>query len=128
MHQSGHSREHSMQTVQFSSMSAMTPRVRAGSLGLTCGYCWVAARRVMVLKVTPMPFSRPVPLSADMSRDRLDEAGDEDDQQGDRHEPGPCERLQLVLPQPGERGPEPDHQEREREHLERQPPRPVQER
>ena len=33
MHQSGHSRAQSMQDVQFSSISAMTPRVRGGSSG-----------------------------------------------------------------------------------------------
>jgi hypothetical protein len=37
MHQSGHSRLHSMQTVQFSSIRAMTPRVRGGSSGRTWG-------------------------------------------------------------------------------------------
>src|SRR6516164_2081400 len=31
MHQSGHSRAHSMQTVQFSSSRPMTPRLRGGS-------------------------------------------------------------------------------------------------
>jgi hypothetical protein len=64
MHQSGHSREQSMQTVQFSSMRAITPRVRAGRCGLTCGYCRVAAGRVSVLKVTPRPLMSPTPLSA----------------------------------------------------------------
>src|SRR6266508_6455312 len=64
MHQSGHSREQSMHTVQFSSMSAMTPLLRAGRSGLTCGYCRVAARLDMVLKVTPSPLRSPTPLSA----------------------------------------------------------------
>ena len=41
MHQSGHSRAQSMQTVQFSSSSAITPRERGGSSGSTSGYCWV---------------------------------------------------------------------------------------
>ena len=41
MHQSGHSRAHSMQTVQFSSSSAITPRERGGRSGSTSGYCWV---------------------------------------------------------------------------------------
>ncbi len=39
MHQSGHSRAHSMQTVQFSSNSPITPRERGGSSGRTSGYC-----------------------------------------------------------------------------------------
>jgi hypothetical protein len=53
-----------MHTVQFSSMSAITPLVRAGRSGLTCGYCRVAAGLVIVLKVTPSPLSSPIPLSA----------------------------------------------------------------
>ena len=52
MHQSGHSRAQSMQTVQFSSSSAMTPRLRGGSSGFTSGYCWVTDRRVIVCSVT----------------------------------------------------------------------------
>ena len=64
MHQSGHSRAQSMHTVQFSSMSAITPLVRAGRSGLTCGYCRVAAGLVIVLRVTPSPLSSPTPLSA----------------------------------------------------------------
>ena len=59
MHQSGHSREHSMQTVQFSSLNAITPRVRGGRSGITCGYCCVTARRVMVFIVTLKPLTRP---------------------------------------------------------------------
>src|ERR671910_393260 len=46
MHQSGHSRAHSMQTVQFSSVRAMTPRLRGGSCGAASGYCAVTARLV----------------------------------------------------------------------------------
>src|SRR4029450_2687832 len=64
MHQSGHSREQSMHSVQFSSMSATPPLVRAGRFGLTWGYCRVAAGRVIVLRVTPSPLMRPTPLSA----------------------------------------------------------------
>ena len=37
MHQAGHSRAHSMQTVQFSSISAITPRDRGGSSGSASG-------------------------------------------------------------------------------------------
>jgi hypothetical protein len=53
-----------MHTVQFSSMSAITPLVRAGRFGLTCGYCRVAAGRVIVLRVTPSPLMSPTPLNA----------------------------------------------------------------
>ena len=41
MHQSGQLRTHSMQTVQFSSSSAMTPRARVGGASFSCGYCTV---------------------------------------------------------------------------------------
>src|SRR4029453_1149991 len=61
MHQSGHSRAHSMQTVQFSSSSAITPRLRGGRSGSTSGYCWVVDRLVIVLNVTASPLSRPLP-------------------------------------------------------------------
>ena len=39
MHQSGHERTQSMQTVQLSSRSAMTPRDRIGGASFSCGYC-----------------------------------------------------------------------------------------
>lgn len=61
MHQSGHSRAHSMQTVQFSSNSPMTPRVRGGSSGWASGYCWVTVFRVIVRRVTARPLARPLP-------------------------------------------------------------------
>ena len=47
--------------VQFSSISAMTPRLRGGSSGLTSGYCSVTDRLVIDLKVTPKPLTRPTP-------------------------------------------------------------------
>ena len=59
MHQSGHSREQSMQTVQFSSFSAMTPRVRSGRSGFTWGYCVVIAGFSIVRIVTDMPLTKP---------------------------------------------------------------------
>ncbi len=37
MHHEGHSRAHSMHDVQFSSCSAMTPRLRGGRSGCTSG-------------------------------------------------------------------------------------------
>ena len=61
MHQSGHSRAHSMQTVQFSSSSAITPRERGGRSGATSGYCCVCDRRVIVFSVTASPFASPSP-------------------------------------------------------------------
>src|SRR5690606_23877951 len=64
MHQSGHSRAQIMQTVQFSSVSAMTPRLRGGSSGRTSGYCAVTARRVIRRNVVASPFARPRPSMA----------------------------------------------------------------
>src|SRR6266566_295170 len=61
MHQSGHSRAQSMQTVQFSSSSAITPRERGGSSGATSGYCRVWDRRVIVRRVTANPLANPFP-------------------------------------------------------------------
>ena len=63
MHQSGHERAHSMQTVQLSSRRAMTPRARVGGASFSCGYWTVSAPSVnvftSVFMVTPMPLSRP---------------------------------------------------------------------
>src|SRR6476660_3336239 len=75
MHQSGQLRPQSMQTVQFSSLRAMTPRARGAGSSFTCGYCTVAApldgfgiglrkppgKMVLVisLKVTPRPLTTP---------------------------------------------------------------------
>src|SRR5918994_4210143 len=64
MHQSGHSRAHSMQTVQFSSVKAMTPRLRGGSCGAASGYCAVTARLVSRLKVVANPCASPRPAMA----------------------------------------------------------------
>ena len=47
--------------MQFSCFSAITPRVRAGRSGLTCGYCTVTAGRSIVFIVTVSPLSRPWP-------------------------------------------------------------------
>src|ERR687886_2953862 len=63
MHQSGHSRAHSMQTVQFSSFRAITPRARGARSSFSWGYWTVTAPLVqvliMVLNVTPRPLARP---------------------------------------------------------------------
>src|ERR1051325_4249086 len=64
MHQSGHSREHFQQTVQFSCLSAMTPRVLGGRFGFSSGYCWVIEGWSMCFSVTPRPLTRPTPGGA----------------------------------------------------------------
>src|SRR6266487_4704642 len=66
MHQSGHSRAHSMQTVQFSSSNAITPRERGGRSGSTSGYCWVPARFVIVFNVIARPLASPIPGTPSM--------------------------------------------------------------
>ena len=43
MHQSGQLREQSMHTVQFSDLSAITPRARGAGASFSCGYCTVTA-------------------------------------------------------------------------------------
>src|SRR5262245_65455662 len=81
MHQSGQLRAHSMQTVQFSSLRAMTPRARGAGISFSRGYCTVAAPIdgagisvfmhrggnvdfLMVLRVTPKPLTSPGALGA----------------------------------------------------------------
>src|SRR6478736_8441001 len=59
MHQSGHSRAQSMHEVQFSSVSAMTPRDRGGSAGATSGYSAVCVCRVRLLAVVASPLTSP---------------------------------------------------------------------
>src|SRR5260370_35200841 len=63
MHQSGHWRAQSMQTVQLSSRRAMTPRALVGGASLTCGYWTVTAGRNIVLKVMLRPLSSPSVVS-----------------------------------------------------------------
>ncbi len=46
MHQSGQLRTHSMQTVQFSDFSAITPRARGAGDSFSCGYWTVTAPRL----------------------------------------------------------------------------------
>ena len=48
-----------MQTVQFSSLSAMTPRARGGGSSFSCGYCTVTAGFSIVLNVMPRPLMTP---------------------------------------------------------------------
>src|SRR5690348_15328233 len=126
MHQSGHSRAHSMQTVQFSSSRAITPRLRGGSSGSTSGYCRVVDRLVIVLSVTASPCTSPLPgaprspssltnaypaPSCAAARahppvtwclDReLDRGGQDQLGQGHRHEDQPAQTLELILAQAG---------------------------
>src|SRR5579864_5114018 len=107
MHQSGHSRAHSMQTVQFSSSSAITPRVRGASVSFSCGYCTVTAPWSIVVNVSFRPLTMPmgVWMARSMGSGRvglgmgghLGDAGHEDvgERQGD--EELPREPLELVL-------------------------------
>src|SRR5262245_23583564 len=100
MHQSGHSRAQSMHAVQFSSLSEMTPRARGAGSSRTCGYWTVAAPlegcgigflrpsgkrvSVMVLAVTPRPFSTPGSLGT--SEHHLEDGGCRDVDQRKRDE------------------------------------------
>src|SRR5690242_440084 len=106
MHQSGHDRAQSMQTVQFSSLSAMTPRARGATSSFSCGYCTVTAGLNIVRIVTPRPVVMPLtwlwnflrPLMSSSSSERhLQRAGHENVEERDRDEPLPCQRLQLIL-------------------------------
>src|SRR5687768_18378812 len=105
MHQSGHWRAQSMQTVQFSSLRAMTPRALAGGSSRSWGYCTVTAGFIIVRNVTPRPeikpgslaiMSDPVPLQP-----HLEDAGHQDVDQRERNEELPGDRLQLVLAEAG---------------------------
>ena len=59
MHQSGHSRAQSMHDVQFSSVSAMTPRERGGRSGFVSGYSAVCDGRDRVRAVVASPLISP---------------------------------------------------------------------
>src|SRR5215475_16057401 len=111
MHQSGHERAQSMQTVQFSSFNAMTPRARGAGSSRSCGYCTVTAGLVMVLNVTPSPVSIPL-ISRFISERHLQHARDEDVDQRDGDQPLPSDRLQLILAETRVGEPRPEHQER----------------
>src|SRR6185503_13253785 len=119
MHQSGHWRAQSMQTVQFSSLSAITPRARGGGSSRSCGYCTVTVGFIIVLNVTPRPVSMPLisrfmlhPLESHLQYARGD---DVDERDGDQ--PLPRERLELILAQPGVGEASPEHQEGDEHHL-----------
>src|SRR5215468_800235 len=100
MHQSGQERAHSMQTVQFSSLSAITPCARVGGSSRSCGYCTVTAGFSIVLSVTPRPSITPGTFMTPLASERhLEDAGEDDVEQRERDQHLPRERLQLVLPQ-----------------------------
>src|SRR5215468_7139791 len=114
MHQSGQERPHSMQTVQFSSLSAMTPRARVGGSSRSCGYCTVTAGLSIVLSVTPNPLTRPGSFGfmSVPSEGHLEDACQKDVGEADRDEELPGERLELVLTETRIREAHPEHQER----------------
>src|SRR5438874_1503721 len=129
----------------------MTPRVRGGRSGLTCGYCCVTERRSMVLSVTPSPFSSPTPgtlrffasgaaapgptscsvsMAITASPSPSSSQGDlhgrrhQDVHQRDRDQRDPREALELVLAQPRVGRPEPDDKEGERADIRAHPDPP----
>src|SRR3954447_5487117 len=114
MHQSGQERAHSMQTVQFSSFSAMTPRARGAGSSRSCGYCTVTAGFSIVLNVMPRPPITPGSLgffmSACASDGHLEHAGQEDVEEADGDEELPGQRLQLVLTEARIREAHPEHE------------------
>src|SRR5918992_6316822 len=118
MHQSGQLRAQSMQTVQFSSLRAMTPRERGASSSFSCGYCTVTAGLVSVLNVTPRPLNRPP--KGGTSEHHLEDARGEDVHQRDGDEELPRQSLELVLTEPGEGEPDPEDHEGDRHHLSEQ--------
>src|ERR1700759_5204270 len=120
MHQSGQDRAHSMHTVQFSSLSAMTPRARGVACSFSCGYCTVTAGLNIVRNVTPRPDVMPLTcvginfrpaISAASSERHLERAGHENVQERDGNEPFLRQRLELILAQAGVGEPGPEHQE-----------------
>src|SRR5215213_9443450 len=115
MHQSGQERAHSMQTVQFSSFNAMTPRARAAGSSRSCGYCTVTAGFIIVLNVMPRPPITPGSLGFFMSAcpsDRhLEHARQQDVEEADGDEELPRQGLQLVLTETRIGEAHPEHEE-----------------
>src|SRR5580693_4753871 len=122
MHQSGHSRAQSMQTVQFSSLSAITPRARGATASRSFGYWTVTAPRIMVMNVVFSPLANPRGIStASWSaggswgrsgmEGHLGDASDEDVGQREGNQELPRELLELVLAEAGECEPNPEDQE-----------------
>src|SRR5580704_195923 len=122
MHQSGHWRAQSMQTVQLSSTREITPRDRAVMSSFTWGYCTVTAPCNIVMKVVFRPFTIPRGVLTARSTDsgssgmdgHLRDTGDEDVRQRQRDQELPGEALQLVLPEAGQGEADPeDHKAEE---------------
>src|SRR3954451_3114544 len=128
MHQSGQERAHSMQTVQFSSLSAMTPRARVGGSSRSCGYCTVTAGFIIVLNVMPRPPMTPGSLGFFMTvcpSDRdLEHAGQQDVEEPDGDEELPGQGLQLVLTESWIGEAHPEHEERHQHDLGEEHERP----
>src|SRR5438067_4605737 len=97
MHQSEQLRAHSMQTVQFSSFRAMTPRARMVGVSFSFGYCVVTPGFSMLLSVTPKPLTSPCPgmfgIRRPPSEDHLENSCDEDVEEGQRDEELPGDGL-----------------------------------
>src|ERR1044072_8768867 len=115
MHQSGYCRAHSMQTVQFSSFNAMTPRARGAGSSRSCGYCTVTVGFSIVRNVTPRPVSMPlisrfIALPPAASERHLQYARCEDVRQRDGDEPLPRDRLELVFTKSWVGEARPEHQ------------------
>src|SRR4029450_9447818 len=117
----------------------MTPRVRGGRSGFSCGYGWVMEGRSACLSVTPRPFIRPRPVDLGstsgafrtprsstamtlLERD-LEDAGAHELQQRQRDQHEPRDPLQLILAQAGVGDAEPDDEEGERPDLREHPQR-----
>src|SRR3990170_3121706 len=138
MHQSGHSRAHSMHTVQFSSLRAITPRVRGERSCLTSGYWMTELRLKRCLSNTRIPFSNPIPkpglraLSSLWSTSKAirflasravenPRAGHQDQHEGQWNEGLPRELLELVFAQAREREPDPQQQKDHERGLDEEP-------
>src|SRR5581483_4310604 len=110
-----HERAHNMQTVQFSSLSAITPRARVGGSSRSCGYCTVTAGFSMVFNVTPRPVTTPGTLGfligSPSSERNLERGRGDDVEQGDRDQELPRQRLELVFAQSRIGEAHPEHQE-----------------
>src|SRR5579862_7150381 len=127
MHQSGHWRAHSMQTVQLSSRRAMTPRARGARVSFSCGYCTVTAPWSIVMNVSLRPLTMPTGVwmvrSTGSGRlglgmgGHLGDTGHEDVGQRQRDEELPGEPLQLVLTEAGQGEAHPEDDEAQQHHL-----------
>src|SRR5918999_1272610 len=151
MHQSGHSRAHSMHTVQFSSLSAITPRVLNGRSCFSSGYSITVLCLKRCFSVTASPFRSPKPkprrralfrrgsialpfgsssvstlLSSSIAMSsslnvKNPCTGREDEREGRRDQVLPGKLLKLVLTYARKRRSDPQEQENHEHHLDREP-------